>query len=592
MSVLSAAGFLFALGLRVDRVRLIRAVVLMLAGDAASPLAALALAHFTDDAVSRHFGAMAWLAAAAAALLVANLMFSHFAHLDYFELAEMQETALRAELTDLVNRPDGIEHLDSPAFADNLILIRETLVANTRALEAVLQLAGLLLQTAITAAILITLNPWLAFLPLTAVPSVWLARRAQAIIERSRGRVAGQIRLNDHLVELATDGASVKEVRIFGAEQELLHRQAAAWRVIAAGMCRGQAAASALRGAGQFVFALGYGGAICLLVLQAVAGHATIGDIVLVVTLAVQVSMQITSSLLLLALLHSVGSTAERIKSLRTVVATAPRRGSLPVPEGFRHGIILEHVDFCYPGAAEPVLRDICLDIGAGQTLALVGENGAGKSTLVKLLSGMYTPSSGRILADGVDLAELDPAEWRAKMATVFQDFYRFEFTLGEGVGLGEVSSIDDHAAVGAAVGRARAQHVVDIVPGGLDGYTGRAYEDGTPLSGGQWQLVGLARCLMRPGPKLLILDEPTAALDAAAEHAMFERYASSASSAARERGGITILISHRFSTVMSADKIVVLADGRIAELGTHRELMACGGTYAELFQLQAKAYQ
>jgi ATP-binding cassette subfamily B protein len=535
---------------------------------------------------------MAWSALVTAALYLAYLMLGHFAHLDYFELAEMQESRLRAELTDLVNRPDGIEHLDSSTFADNLSMIRETLVINTRALEAVLQLAGQFLQTAITAAILITLNPWLAFLPLMAAPSVWLAGRAQAITERARERVAEQNRFNNHLIELATDSASVKEARIFGAEPELLRRQTAAWNAVATGMCRGQTAASALRVAGQLFFVIGYGGAIFLLVRQAGTGPATIGGIVLVITLAVQVSAQVTGSLELLAVLQSASCTTERIKGLRAMGPPAARGGGRPVPAGFRHGIVLEHLGFCYPGRAEPALHDICLEIGAGQTLAVVGENGAGKSTLVKLLCGLYTPTSGRILADGVDLAELDLAGWRAKIATLFQDFYQFEFTLREGVGLGEVAHLGDDAALASAVSRAHAQHVVDAVPGGLDGYTGRAYDDGIQLSGGQWQLIGLARCLMRTRPQLLVLDEPTAALDAAAEHALFERYASSASSAARELGGITILISHRFSTVVSADRIAVLADGRIAEYGTHRQLMARGGVYAELFQLQAKGYQ
>jgi ATP-binding cassette subfamily B protein len=590
--VLSAIRFLLALGVRVDCSRLVRAVLLMLAGCAAAPLGALALAHFTDDALSRRFDAMAWSALVTAALYLAYLMFGHFAHLDYFELAEMQETRLRAELTDIVNRPDGIEHLDSSTFADNLNMVRETLVTNARALEAVLQLAGQFLQMIITTAILITLSPWLAFLPLMAAPSVWLAGIAQAIIERARERVAEQNRLNNHLIEMATDSASVKEARIFGAEPELLRRQTTAWNAVAAGICRGQTVASALQAAGQLFFAIGYGSAIYLLVRQAGTGHATIGGIVLVITLAVQVSAQITGSLELLAMLQFAGGTAERIKGLRAMGLPTVRSGSRPVPAGFRRGIVLEHVGFCYPGSAEPALHDICLEIGAGQTLAVVGENGAGKSTLVKLLCGLYTPTSGRILADGVDLAELDLAGWRAKVATLFQDFYRFEFTLREGVGLGEVAHLSDDAALASAVSRARAHHVVDAVPGGLDGYTGRAYDDGVQLSGGQWQLIGLARCLMRTRPRLLILDEPTAALDAAAEHAMFERYASSASSAARELGGITILISHRFSTVVPADKIAVLADGTIAEYGTHRELMAHDGVYAELFQLQAKGYQ
>ena len=593
MSILRAGRFLIMLGFRIDRVRLARAVVLMLTGYAAAPLAALALAQFTEDGLRHHFGAMLWLAAAAASLLVAQLMLSHFAHLDYFELAEMQEIRLRTELVDLVNRPSGMEHLENPAFADNVNLVREALVISTRALEALLQLAGLVLQTVITMAILIALSPWLALLPLTAVPSVLLARKAWAITERAREITAELTRLSSHLITVATDSSAVKEVRIFGSEHELLRRQAAAWQLITEVMCREQAKGAALRAVGRVTFALGYGGAILLLVRQAVTGPATIGDLVLVITLAVQVSTQIASSVQQLILLQSAGSTADRISSLRAMLPPpVPPENLRSSPTRLRQGIALEHLSFHYPGAEQPVLQDVCLDIRAGQTLALVGENGAGKSTLVKLLCGLYTPTGGRIVADGIDLAYLDPAEWRAKIATLFQDFYRFELTLREGIGLGDVNNLRNDAAVALAVRRARAERVVKAVPGGFDGYTGRAYDQGVQLSGGEWQLIGLARCMMRTHPLLLILDEPAAALDATAEHALFEHYASSASAAAREHGGITILISHRFSTVLMADQIAVLSSGRLVEHGTHDELIARAGTYAELFKLQAKAYQ
>jgi ATP-binding cassette subfamily B protein len=237
------------------------------------------------------------------------------------------------------------------------------------------------------------------------------------------------------------------------------------------------------------------------------------------------------------------------------------------------------------------VLSGVWLDIPAGSALALVGENGAGKSTLVKLLCGLYQPTSGRILVDGQDLAGLDPARWRSRVATLFQDFHRIELTLGESIGHGDIARAGDTDAVSAAAGKARADRVLRAVPGGLAGYLGHSYCDGTELSGGQWQTVGLARTLMRQHPLLLILDEPAAALDASAEHDLFERYASSAAQAGREDGGITVLISHRFSTVRMAELIAVLDHGQLTECGTHRELMTARRLYAELFTLQARAY-
>ena len=597
-----AAWFLLSLGLRVDRVRLIRAVLLMLAGYLAAPLAALALGHFADDALAHRTGATLWLAAVIAALLVAQVMMGHFAHLDYYELSELQEERLRSDLIDLVNLPPRMEHLDSPGFANTLSLVRESLAASTRALESVLQLAGLLLQTTVTAAILINLNPWLAFLPFAAIPPLLSARKAQASYENAREQVAEDLRRNVHVTELATSHAPVSELRIFGAAGELIRRQEAAWTVITEQMWRGQAIAAAWRSAGQIVSALGYALAIFLMVRRAASGQATIGDLVLVITLAVQISAQISAILQLVSMLQASGYTAARIDSLRAasggprvaasadprVAASAGRRG---VPDRFRHGITLDQVSFRYPGSAETVLDDVSLFIPAGRTVALVGENGAGKSTLVKLLCGMYAPSGGRILLDGVDLSDVDPAEWRARIATLFQDFYRFQFTLREGIGLGQVTSLPDDDALAEAIKLARAERVVAAVPGGLAGFTGRGYANGTELSGGQWQTIGLARCMMRRHPQLLVLDEPAAALDAAAEHALFERYASSAAVAARERGGITVLVSHRFSTVLMADTIAVLRGGRLVEQGTHRELLTAGGLYADLFQLQARAY-
>jgi len=592
MRIFRAARYLFALGMRVDTVRLLRAVILMFAGYVAAPLAALALRDLTDSVLAHQADAALTFALLAATALVAQLMLSHFAHLDYFEVAELQQASLRGELMDLVNGPPGIDHLDRADFADNVALVRDGLFATTRSLEAVLQLAGLSLQTAITVGILVTVNPLFAFLPLCAVVPVLLERAAQSAVEGAREQTAGRLRLSEHLIELATSTGSVKELRLVGAEQEILGRQRRTWDEVTATMWRGQLKAAGYRALGQGFFALGYGGAVVLELASALHGHASIGDLVLVIALAVQVSVQVSGALGLLSLLQLAGRTTDRISALRSVAASLP--GETPgtvVPEQLARGITLDNVSFTYPGAAEPVLSGVSLHIPAGSTLALVGENGAGKSTLVKLLCGLYKPTSGRILVGEQDLAEVDPGQWRSCAATLFQDFSRIELTLGESIGHGEIANVSDQEAVSAAAARAGADRVLRSVPGGLSGYVGHAYEPGTDLSGGQWQTVGLARTLMRRHPLLLILDEPAAALDASAEHDLFERYASSAGQAGQGQSGITVLISHRFSTVGMADHIAVLNHGRLAECGTHRELMTAGGLYAELFTLQARAY-
>ncbi|MGH3206830.1 MAG: ABC transporter ATP-binding protein [Trebonia sp.] len=597
MRMLRAARYLFSLGIQLDRGRLLRAVVLMFAGYIAAPIAALALRSLTDSLLGEQAGQALTYALLAAVLLVAQLMLSHFAHLDYFEVAELQQNRLRGELMSLVNGPPGIGHLDRADFADNTGLVRDGLFGSTRALEAVLQLAGLVLQTAITAGILIALNPFFAFLPLCAVVPVLLERVAQNAVESAREQTAERLRLNKHLIELATSIGSVRELRLFGSENELLDRQRSTWDEVTAAMWRSQLKAAAYRAIGQGFFALGYGGAIVLELASALNRHASIGDLVLVITLAVQVSVQVSGALGLLSLLQTAGRTVDRIEELRSIAASAGASGrtgrpaSASVPARLDRGITLEDISFSYPGSAEPVLSGVCLDIPAGHTLALVGENGAGKSTLVKLLCGLYVPTSGRILVDGVDLADIDQEEWRARVAPLFQDFTRIELTLGESIGHGDAARIGDPSAVEAAVSQARAERVVRTVAGGLGGYVGRSYDHGAELSGGQWQTIGLARSLMRQAPLLLVLDEPAAALDASAEHELFERYASSAGRAGQGQGGVTVLVSHRFSTVRMADRIAVLDQGRLAEFGSHRDLMAAGGLYAELFTLQARAY-
>jgi ATP-binding cassette subfamily B protein len=588
MRIFRAARFLFALGLRVDAVRLLRGTVLAVALYVAAPLAALALRDLTDDVLAHRAGPSAVLASVA---LVAQLMLGHFCHLDLARISDAQQMRLRGELMDLVNGPPRIDHLDRPDVADNVDLVRDGLFATTRSLDGVLQLAGLLLQMTVTIVLLVMVSPLFAVLPLCAVVPVLLERTAQSTVESVRERTAERLRLAKHLLELATSTGPVRELRLSGAEDEILRRQRAAWDEVTTAMWRAQLNAALCRALGQGFFALGYGGTVMLELYRALLGHASVGDLVLVITLAVQVSVQVSGALGVLSLLQVAGRTTDRIGELRAVTALAAIADAADVPESLAHGITLEDVSFTYPGAERPVLSGVSMHIPAGSVLALVGENGSGKSTLVKLLCGLYQPTSGRIRIDGQDLAGLDPARWRTRLATLFQDFHHIELTLGEGIGHGDIARADDTKAVRAAAAKARADGVLRAVPGGLNGYVGHSYSDGTELSGGQWQTVALARTLMRQHPLLLILDEPAAALDAAAEHDLFERYASAAEQAGREHGGITMLISHRFSTVGMADLIAVLDHGQLTEFGTHHELMTTPGLYAELFTLQARAY-
>ena len=249
-------------------------------------------------------------------------------------------------------------------------------------------------------------------------------------------------------------------------------------------------------------------------------------------------------------------------------------------------GIELENVTFTYPGAVVPALSDVTLRVRPGQSVALVGSNGSGKTTLVKLLAGLYTPTSGTVRYQGRDLREWDPVALRQRIGVIFQDFNRYQLKVGENIGAGDVEAFEDRVRWSEAAAKGQAAEFIGQLPAEYDTQLGRWFNNGQELSGGQWQRIALARAFMRTSAEILVLDEPTAAMDAETEAQIFEHFRS------LTRGRIAILISHRFSTVRYADQIVVLDEGRIVEHGSHDELMALGGRYAHLFNLQARAYR
>jgi ATP-binding cassette subfamily B protein len=249
-------------------------------------------------------------------------------------------------------------------------------------------------------------------------------------------------------------------------------------------------------------------------------------------------------------------------------------------------GLRFEDVCFSYPGASEPALTDVSFHLRPGESLALVGENGSGKTTLIKLLTRLYEPSSGRITLDGLDLAEWDPERLRQRIGVIFQDFVRYQFLVGENIGVGDVRRFEDEPGWRDAAAKGMADVFVDRMPEGYGTQLGRWFPGGRELSTGQWQKIALARAFMRRDADILVLDEPTAAIDAAAEASIFEHFQTLA------QGRMVILISHRFSTVRQASKILVVDAGRIVEHGTHEELLARDGRYAKLFLLQAEGYR
>ncbi|WP_345455915.1 ABC transporter ATP-binding protein [Actinoallomurus oryzae] len=505
-------------------------------------------------------------------------------------LTDRVSSYLMARISILVNAVPGVEHLERPDLLSEIDQLRDgrrTLAGAARQLLGGWQVV---IRSAAIIVLLATVYPPVMVVPLVGLAPMLADRRASRVQQASGDALADDRRLADQLFALATTAGTAKELRTYGVTGSLAARHSAIAERVRAGSVRAALRAAAWEGLGWVCYAAGFVLVIIVLVLRAVHGHTSPGQVVMAVSLMRRAQAQVSSATDTAGSLASAVRTARRLLWLERYAATARSAADGAVPATLRTGIRLESVTFAYPGRDEPVLRDVDLTLPAGATVAVVGENGAGKTTLVKLLTRMYVPSEGRILVDGEDLAAMPADRWRERTTAVFQDFLRPSLTAREVVGAGDLPRAGDDAAVGTAVDRGGARRVVQRLPEGLATPLGRWFTGGHELSGGQWQRLALARGLMRPAPLLTVLDEPTASLDAVAEARLFARFAE-VSRAGREAGGVTLLISHRFSTVRMADLIVVLDQGRVAEVGDHDALLRSGGTYAQLFTLQARAY-
>jgi ABC-type multidrug transport system fused ATPase/permease subunit len=415
-------------------------------------------------------------------------------------------------------------------------------------------------------------------------------QRAAAIGAKARQAGAPMTRLRNHLYTVASAPASGPEIRVFGLVDELLARHEQVTDEL-----EHQATRAALQGfarttAASLIFAAGYAGALLVVLVAAIHGQVTAGTLVLTITLAALLNSQLATAAQYTSYFQRVLSAAGRLIWLTDHTRPTADTFTTP-PSRLRTGIDLDHVAFSYPETDREALTDITAHIPAGSVVAVVGENGSGKTTLVKLLSALYQPTSGTIRADDVDLTTIDPTQWQRRISPAFQDFVRFEFTLGESVGLGDLPRATNEAAITTALTRAGAADLIDIVPNGLTGQLGTAW-GGTDLSGGQWQKLALGRALMREQPLLRVFDEPTASLDAVTEQALFQRIATATRELPESIRPTTILVSHRFATATMADEILVLDAGTIIERGNHKTLVTAGGRYAELFDLQTQAYR
>ena len=545
------------------------------------------------QAAARHDPAAAVQAGAVIALVggvavIASLITGQLTR----RVSELFTTHLDSELIRLTAAIATLEYQDRPVYADKIALIRSSrqlLAASIQAVVINLQLLVILIG-AMT--VLIGIDAVFILLPLFAVPRFLADRRQQRLAKEAQEASAEPQRLRTHLYNTAASPVAGKELRVFGLAEEMLRRH----RAISATLRR--MAREASRRAvfwsmtGSLAFTVGCVLAIAWVVVRGARGEVSLGNVVLAATLTTTLSTLMTTALQMGQHLQTTLLTVERYLWLVDFSAESADQASPAArpPRRLQKGMAIESLSFSYPDRDQPALSDVSLDLPAGKVVALVGENGSGKSTLVKLLCGLYRPSQGRLLVDGVDLAEMAVADWRARISAAFQDFTNFELALHESVGVGDLPRLGERDPALTAMTGAGAADIAGLSPDGLDVMLGRKW-GGVELSGGQWQKLALARAILREQPLLVVFDEPAAALDATAEHDLFERFAAQARSETAA-GQVTLLVSHRFSTVRMADVIVVLDKGRIVEFGDHEQLMANKGLYAELYHLQARAYR
>ncbi len=498
--------------------------------------------------------------------------------------------ALESHVARLQATVATVEHHERPDYLDRLAMLRDQVFALDHLFMSLFATAGWIIRLVITLVLLGSIHPALILLGLFAIPTVITSTWRPGVERRVEERAATKNRLARHLFIVGTTAPPGKEIRVSGNAQLLVEQRRAAWDAWYGPVATARWMSALWHCLAWLCFSGGYVGAV-VFVADGLDG-GTIA-IILVLTAGSRLSNYVGAAVGELGFLRGIWlDSSRRLTWLEDYANRLDENADLDSPLRLTDGIRFENITFSYPGANRVVLDDVNLFLPAGAVIAVVGENGAGKSTLVKLLARLYSPDSGRILADATDIAKVPNSDWRSRLAGAFQDFYRFEFNAKTTVGLGDEPRIGDTDAIRVAIDRAGANDVIGHLPDGLDTQLGPTWDGGVEVSFGQWQKFALARGFMRDDPLVLILDEPTAALDAETEHSLFERFAAASRASTETNGRITVLVSHRFSTVRMADLIVVLDGSRVAEVGSHEELMANGGQYAELYAIQAAAYR
>jgi ATP-binding cassette subfamily B protein len=476
---------------------------------------------------------------------------------------------------------------EDPVFYDKLERARRQTTGRLGMIASVAAISQQLVTLTTLSLGIIWFSPWLLPLLTIALAPAFIGETRFAMLSYSLlYRWTPERRQLDYLRMLAASNTSAKEVRILGLGPFLTVR---ARQLFDRFFAENRALALRRAATGTLLNLLptaAYYGAYAWILARTLSGALTIGDLTF---LAGAFARSRTLMAGIFSRFSDVADQAQFLDDLfdffRTESTLITHPNALPAPRPIRSGYEFRNVSFAYPGGERLVLADLSFRIGAAERIALIGENGAGKTTIVKLMARLYDPTGGTILLDGVDLRDYSPEDLRSQIGVIFQDYMRYDMTAADNIGVGRVEALADSRRIQEAAQRARADEVVHRLPLSYDQMLGRRFDGGVDLSAGQWQKIALARAYMRDA-QILVLDEPTASLDARAEYDVFQQFA------ALTRGRMAVLISHRFSTVRMADRILVLGGGRVLEQGTHRELVESGGVYAELFELQAAGYR
>ena len=476
---------------------------------------------------------------------------------------------------------------EDPVFYDRLERAR---VQATDRL-AMIQMLGRLVQQVITTITLsvsiIYFSPWLLLLLVAGVLPAFVGESHFAFLGYAKNFRQTPVRRQlDYLRVLGGSKEAAKELKLFGLSGFLTERFTRLSDEVYeenVALSKRKLIAGALL---SIIGSLGYYGAYVYVIWKTVTGVLSIGSLYFLAGAILQASQNIQQ---IFSTLSGVADQALFLTDLLDFFAMQPtirsKPNALPAPRPIQRGFEFRNVSFAYPGSSRRILKNLDFTLQPGERVALIGENGQGKTTIVKLITRLYDPSEGQILLDGVDLREYDLEDLYKEIGVIFQDFMRYEMTARENVAVGRIEEIGNLDEIVRAAHKSLADEVIEKLPRRYDQMLGRRFEAGVDVSGGEWQKLALARAYLRDA-QLLILDEPTAALDARSEYEVFERFAELTT------GKMALFISHRFSTVRMADRIVVLADGQIAEDGSHQQLMALGGQYAEMFELQAASYR